>query len=265
MRDAGVFALLASMVLVAGCAIPGRFYLVAPAISGTLTGDGMPREGARLLLRIQHRESPTLYHLGEVSPSPEGGFSFEATQLVIAGQEFSKFYRAYLQLQIGAEQRIIWRAEFSRRELGGEIRLECDLERPSRHGQPCWVADPLTHPWLVSGGLRTYRRLCASCHGLDGSGEGAAVASVGGPPPDLRLIASRRAGRFDRVEISEWIEGRSLPAEHGTRDMPVWGERLSVDYERYTDRDALIGVTLDSVVVYLESLQEDDDAILGPP
>ena len=256
-RGRGVCALLASIFLVGGCAIPGWLYLVAPEVSGTLTGHDVPREAARLMLIIQHREKPDLFHASEVPVSPEGHFSFEAVHLAIAGREYSKHYRAHLHLRIGEDDRVIWRAGFSRRQLAGAIRLECDLERPIQHGQPCWVADPLSHPWLLAAGQNTYRRLCARCHGLDGSSEGGADADLGRAPPDLRSIASRRCGRFDRAEISEWIEGRFLPAAHGTRHMPVWGQRLSTQYEGYAEGDALIGAALDPVVVYLKSLQQD--------
>ena len=56
--------------------------------------------------------------------------------------------------------------------------------------------------------------------------------------------------RFDRVEIAEWIEGRSTPMAHGSRVMPVWGERLSEEFERYSEGDDLIGATLDPVLAY---------------
>ena len=37
--------------------------------------------------------------------------------------------------------------------------------------------------------------------------------------------------------------------------MPVWGERLSIEYERYPRVDALIGARLDPVLAYLRSRQ----------
>ena len=77
-------------------------------------------------------------------------------------------------------------------------------------------------------------------------------------PPDLSEIAARRNGRFDRAEVAEWIEGRTSRATHGTRRMPVRGEVLSAEFERYSDGDELIGATLDPLVVYLESLQRSD-------
>jgi len=251
-----ICALFAALVLLAGCAIPGRLYLVAPAVSGTLRTSESSLEDVRLMLSIQHRESPILYHNDETPLTPEGAFTFEAVQLAIAGHEYSKYYRAYLHVRSGADDRVIWRAEFSRRMLGGTIRLDCDLERPAQHGQPCQVSDPLNHPWLIAEGERTYGRLCAECHGPDGSGASDAATALGVTPPDLRAIAVRRAGRFDRAEISEWIEGRFLPEAHGTRRMPVWGERLSKEYEWYVEGDTLIGATLDPLVAYLQSLQQ---------
>jgi len=248
--------LLQILLLVAGCAVPGRLYPVAPPVSGELRGDS--HRDASLLLRVQHRETPNLHHQAEVSLPSDGAFSFEAVELAVAGHEFSKFYRAHLELLPGTEPRIIWRAEFSRRELAGPVRLDCDLDRPREHGQPCQVVDPLEQPWLVSAGRRTFGRLCASCHGRDGGGGGdrEAIERVGRMPPDLRSIASRRGGHFDRIEISEWVEGRSLPSAHGSRVMPIWGERLSTEYERFAEGDALIGARLDPVVVYLESIQD---------
>ena len=177
--------------------------------------------------------------------------------MAVAGHEYTKFYRVFLHLRAREKDRVIWRALVSRRELAGPIGLECDLDRPLSHGQPCWVDDPARQPWLVADGERTFQRLCSSCHGSDGRGSAGSDESGAGTPPDLRRIASRRDGRFDRAEIAEWIEGRSLSASHGTREMPVWGERLSESFGKYAEGDELIGGTLDPVLAYLESLQQN--------
>ena len=239
------------------CAIPGRLYQVAPVVSGTLQLDTPAREDATLSLRIRHRESPNLHHRSDTTLAPDGSFAFPAVELAIAGHEYSKFYRAYLHLKVGAEDRVVWRAEFSRREIRGAIELACDLERDAPLGQPCQVTDPLTHPWLIASGQRTFAELCAGCHGSDGRGGQASELPSGQQPPDLRTIAARRSGRFDPMEIAQWIEGRSLPPAHGTRSMPIWGERLSQRFERYVEGDTLVGVTLDPVIVFLQSLQRD--------
>jgi hypothetical protein len=242
-----------------GCAIPGRLYPVAPAISGRVHGGELPTVDGQLTLHVVHSESADLYAREQVRLSPDGHFAFEAPELVVAGHEYSKRYGAFLHIRAGEQDRVIWRAQFSRLALTATpVLLDCDLARPVQHGQPCWVNDPLQYPWLVSQGERTFRRLCASCHGTDGAGVIGSVEPPGSKPPDLRMIAARRGGRFDRAEIAEWIEGRSLPDAHGTRRMPIWGERLAIKYERYADSEGLIGATLDPLVSYLESLQRTE-------
>ncbi len=253
----GLFVLL---LLAVGCAIPGRLYLVAPAISGSVQSAQDSLEGADLRLEVSYPDSPDLYDNEERTLPASGRFAFDRVELAVAGHEYSKNYRAFLHLRINGKDRVIWRAQFSRLALTGEIRLDCDLDRPVRHGQPCWVIDPLAQPWLIEEGKRTFDRLCVGCHGAGGVGGRAAgdpsvVAALGSLPPDLRKIAKRRNGRFDRAEISEWIEGRVSTKAHGTRRMPIWGEVLNAEFDRYPDGNELVGATLDPLVVYLESLQ----------
>lgn len=255
-ENACVVALSILLLLAASCALPGQRYAVAPAIGGSIRGADFAAVDAALRLDLMHRESPDLFDVQQTRLQSDGHFSFDAVALEVAGHEFSKYYRVFLHYRAGQEDRVIWRAEFSRNALSGQIELDCDLGRPPQHGQACWLKDASSHPWFISKGRETFSRLCARCHGdytagLDGiraRGEESAL--------DLRLIAQRRNGRFDRSEIAEWIEGRSIPTEHGTRTMPIWGERLAADYGRYADADALVGATLDPVLAYLESLQE---------
>jgi len=240
------------------CAIPGRPYRVAPAISGSVRAAHTSSVGTRLELRIVHRDSALLSATEAIPLPSSGSFGFDAVELVVAGHEYSKLYQAFLVLQHAEKERVLWRAEFSRRALAGPIRLDCWLERPASQGQPCQVRDPLEQPWLLAEGRRTFRQFCAECHGADGSGGKRSVDETGVVPPDLRAIAQREGGRFDRAAIAEWVEGRTLPAAHGPRSMPVWGERLSAEYEHFPTPDARVGAKLDPVVVYLESLQEMD-------
>lgn len=72
-------------------------------------------------------------------------------------------------------------------------------------------------------GREVYLRHCASCHGEAGRGDGPVASSLQRAPADLTAIAQRGGGSFDEVRVMQVIDGRSLVAEHGTRDMPVWG------------------------------------------
>lgn len=252
----GVLGCIGFAFLVLGCAIPGKLYMIAPGISGQVRGVPIPKDGARMTLDVAHRDNPELFVHQKGGLYPNGHFSFGPTEFVVAGHEYSKVYRAVLQLQVGRKTEIIWRAQYSRRALTGPIVLDCDLTRVAQLGQPCWVRDPMQHPWLLAEGEQTFRRLCVRCHGVDGGGEIGVTESLRSPPPDLREIAARNGGRYDRSKVARWIEGRSLRAAHGTRSMPIWGERLSEKYKRYSNPDALIGATLDPLVAYLQSQQK---------
>ena len=72
-------------------------------------------------------------------------------------------------------------------------------------------------------GRDLYVRHCASCHGETGDGNGPVAGSLRRRPSDLRTISRRHGGRFDEAYVMSVIDGRRLVAEHGSREMPVWG------------------------------------------
>jgi hypothetical protein len=41
--------------------------------------------------------------------------------------------------------------------------------------------------------------------------------------PNLRTLSQRNHGEFPTDAVASYIDGRSLPTAHGTRNMPVWG------------------------------------------
>ena len=88
-------------------------------------------------------------------------------------------------------------------------------------------------------GQALYLQYCAACHGESGDGNGPVAESLRQPPSDLRLIAKRHGGRFDESYVMQIIDGRRPVAEHGTREMPVWGavfesEHRPEGYPAYT-------------------------------
>jgi mono/diheme cytochrome c family protein len=70
---------------------------------------------------------------------------------------------------------------------------------------------------------------CASCHGIDGEGGGPVAAAMVIAPPNLRALAARAGGTFPAESIAAYIDGRTAPAAHGSRSMPVWGSFLRAD------------------------------------
>lgn len=277
-RALAFFAVLAVLAgaVASACSLPGRPERILPEIQGTVRGlDAKGRVGesadgsrGRLTLVVIHSLTPSVHDRREVALATDHRFHFDPLLLDVAGQEFGRRYRIYLHFALGGSDRVIWRAQVSRLEDAAPIRLDCDLARPIALGEPCRVVEPLAQPWLLDEGKRHFRRLCADCHGKDARG-GAAPrerpSSTDSPPdaaigdaPDLTRLASRHGGRFDRDAVAAWIEGRSLSQGHTRGGMPVWGERLSSDFERYADGYELIGATLDPIVAYLESLQRHD-------
>jgi mono/diheme cytochrome c family protein len=82
----------------------------------------------------------------------------------------------------------------------------------------------------VAGG-DLYLRYCASCHGADAKGSGDVAAALKRAPADLTTLAKRNGGRFDEGAVMAVIDGRRLVAEHGAREMPVWGAIFEEEHE----------------------------------
>ena len=73
-------------------------------------------------------------------------------------------------------------------------------------------------------GAELYKRFCSACHGATAEGDGPVAASFKIMVPDLTRIAKRQGGKFPDERIHRIIDGRQVPAPHGSRDMPIWGQ-----------------------------------------
>jgi mono/diheme cytochrome c family protein len=98
-------------------------------------------------------------------------------------------------------------------------------------------------------GESLYRRLCASCHGVGGRGDGPAGAALCRRPPDLTRL------RSGMPELMRQIDGRRTIRAHGTAQMPVWGEVLeqSLISEPHRRRTTLLKV--DAIADYVMRLR----------
>lgn len=79
-------------------------------------------------------------------------------------------------------------------------------------------------------GKREYLNSCAACHGASGklaAGEGAGVEFLKATPADLTTLSKRNGGVFPYERVYMVIDGRNMVAGHGSRDMPIWGDRYS--------------------------------------
>jgi len=77
---------------------------------------------------------------------------------------------------------------------------------------------------------------CASCHGVDGTGNGPLADSLNVRPTDLTVISKKNDGHFPYTMLRKTIEGRELglARAHGPREMPVWGPIFSQEPESPT-------------------------------
>ena len=111
---------------------------------------------------------------------------------------------------------------------------------------------------VIDAGKREFQRFCATCHGADGKGNGPSASTLNIKPTDLTQLSKNHGGVFLFWRVYEKINGADeAPIRaHGTREMPIWGERFHL--ERGASEDYQMGVRgrLLALVYYLQSIQE---------
>jgi mono/diheme cytochrome c family protein len=103
-------------------------------------------------------------------------------------------------------------------------------------------------------GKGLYTEYCAPCHGAVAKAGSAPSARVG-DAPDLTRLAERPGGPVSRDELATYIDGRREIAQHGTREMPVWGTRLYEDYPQTSGTEAVREGTVSLILDYLQTIQ----------
>ena len=102
-------------------------------------------------------------------------------------------------------------------------------------------------------GASIFRNYCATCHGLDGRGNGPVSKALKREVPDLTRLSQRNDGAFPAIHVRNTIMFGTddlLPA-HGSKEMPIWGP---IFHEIEFDRD-LGHVRLENITKYLQSIQ----------
>jgi mono/diheme cytochrome c family protein len=117
-------------------------------------------------------------------------------------------------------------------------------------GSPARAAD-----YASMSGEQLYRRFCASCHGLQGRGDGPVASAFTVEVPDLTLIARRAGGTFPRERVVRIIDGRHILGAHGTRTMPVWGGDFSRVERGNPEAEAMTRTVIERLADYVEQLQ----------
>ena len=119
-------------------------------------------------------------------------------------------------------------------------------------------------------GRSEFQSSCASCHGMDGKGNGPVSDQLKVPPPDLTILAKKNNGVFPTNAVYETIYGSKPIPTHGTREMPIWGYRFNpvINLPHIVDpsydaldpsrelRDVIVRTRILAVVDYLSRIQE---------
>jgi mono/diheme cytochrome c family protein len=105
-------------------------------------------------------------------------------------------------------------------------------------------------------GKEMYLKYCASCHGVQGKGDGPVSGDLKMKVPDLTLLRIRNKGTFPVDRVISSIDGRRGMRAHGSRNMPVWGEvfRQEHEKEKYTELTSLLTAKL--IAEYVGTLQK---------
>jgi mono/diheme cytochrome c family protein len=104
----------------------------------------------------------------------------------------------------------------------------------------------------ITSGKKIFVNYCASCHGVDGKGDGPAAAALKPAPTDLTILAKANEGKYPAGFVSAMLKFGRNPAAHGSSEMPVWGSRFKmID----PSQDPTGQQHVDDVVAYIGSLQ----------
>jgi len=110
---------------------------------------------------------------------------------------------------------------------------------------------------VIAGGEIEYHNACAVCHGADARGNGIMSRYLTVKPTNLRQLRVIPGGSFPFWEVYRKIDGQSEIRGHGTRDMPIWGDRFRAQAggDGKSAQSQAAGRIL-SLVFYLQYIQE---------
>ena len=99
-------------------------------------------------------------------------------------------------------------------------------------------------------GQKLFMQYCASCHGVDGKGNGPAAPSLKGKMSDLTQIPKEN-GKFPGLRVLNIISGEKEVVSHGSKEMPVWGQVFKMQ-----KGESRAKVDIYALQEYIESIQQ---------
>jgi mono/diheme cytochrome c family protein len=106
-----------------------------------------------------------------------------------------------------------------------------------------------------NAGEQMYTTYCASCHGVDGRGQGPAAAALKTKPADLSALSKNNNGKYPASHVASVLEFGSKISAHGSKEMPVWGQTLANLNPGAASTQEATTYRVNQLVSYLETLQ----------
>lgn len=110
----------------------------------------------------------------------------------------------------------------------------------------------------ASEGKSLYEQYCATCHGLDGTGNGPMSPVLVLQPPDLTVLQSTNEGKFPLFRVISRIDGRDPLVSHGS-PMPIYGdffEGRDVALKTEAGQPIMTSEPIADLVDWLKSIQQ---------
>jgi mono/diheme cytochrome c family protein len=107
----------------------------------------------------------------------------------------------------------------------------------------------------ASSGKQMYGSYCASCHGVDGRGNGPVAVMLRKQPADLSALSRNNGGRFPSEHVATVLEFGAENMAHGTIEMPVWGPVLG-KMDVSVPEQSMRQLRVNNLTRYIESIQE---------
>lgn len=111
-------------------------------------------------------------------------------------------------------------------------------------------------PPQVTAGQMYYKQYCATCHGLNGKGDGPMAKQLKEKPADLTTLAKKNNGQFPYAMVLDVIDGQQPVPSHGSAEMPAWGETFQSDVGVDSLSQAAVRGRLMLLTDYVRSIQE---------
>ncbi|MCT4372144.1 cytochrome c [Yangia mangrovi] len=103
-------------------------------------------------------------------------------------------------------------------------------------------------------GAALYTEHCATCHGLDGRGDGPMAGVLMIKPVNLTELAAANGGSFPLERVVKRIDGRDPLVSHGS-PMPVYGQFFGFDAEAALEGEVPTVQPVADLVAHLKEIQ----------